>query len=45
VETCTVIATSAGKVSAAIHDRMPVILNDAAIDRWLDRSRSMPRNC
>jgi putative SOS response-associated peptidase YedK len=36
IETCTIITTSPSPLSAAIHDRMPVILDDAAIDRWLD---------
>lgn len=36
VETCTIITTSPSPLSAAIHDRMPVILDDGAIDRWLD---------
>lgn len=36
VETCTIITTTPSPLSAAIHDRMPAILDDAAIDAWLN---------
>jgi len=36
LETATIITTSANELSAPIHDRMPVILPEAAYDLWLD---------
>jgi putative SOS response-associated peptidase YedK len=36
LETCTIITTVASELSANVHDRMPAILNDAAVDHWLD---------
>lgn len=36
IETCTLITTQSTERLAAIHHRMPVILNPADIDRWLD---------
>lgn len=35
LETCTVITTAANDLVARIHDRMPVILDPEAWDRWL----------
>ncbi len=35
VETCTIITTTANRVLAPIHDRMPVILAPEAFDVWL----------
>jgi putative SOS response-associated peptidase YedK len=34
--TFTIITTEPNRLVSPIHDRMPVILNDEAIDRWLD---------
>ena len=34
--TFTIITTSANDVVTPVHDRMPVILPEAAVDRWLD---------
>lgn len=34
--TCTILTTSANELVRPIHDRMPVILTDEAIDLWLD---------
>lgn len=36
LESCTVCTTSANATMAPIHERMPVILDDANIDAWLD---------
>ncbi|WP_164102974.1 SOS response-associated peptidase [Candidatus Laterigemmans baculatus] len=35
---CTILTTAANRFAAQIHDRMPVILRDDFIDRWLDPS-------
>ncbi len=34
--TCTIIVTDANELVVPVHDRMPVILNPADYDRWLD---------
>jgi putative SOS response-associated peptidase YedK len=39
LQTCTIVTTEAGPDLAAVHDRMPVILEVPAIDRWLDGRR------
>jgi putative SOS response-associated peptidase YedK len=36
IETCTIITTTANEILVDIHERMPVILCEADIDRWLD---------
>ncbi len=36
VETCTIITTESNSITRPIHDRMPVILDAADYDRWLD---------
>ena len=36
VESCTILVTQANASIAPIHDRMPVILDPAAYDVWLD---------
>jgi putative SOS response-associated peptidase YedK len=36
LEAATIITTSASDLSAHIHNRMPVILPEAAYDLWLD---------
>ncbi len=36
VETCSILTTAANAVTSAIHDRMPVILDDDNFDLWLD---------
>lgn len=36
LETCTIITTTANELTSMIHDRMPVILEDADYDLWLD---------
>ena len=39
VESCTIITTTPTAVTAPIHNRMPVILDPADYDRWLDLER------
>jgi putative SOS response-associated peptidase YedK len=36
VTSCTMIITNANALTGAIHNRMPVVLNDADIGRWLN---------
>ena len=36
LETCSLITTTPNEVVRPLHDRMPVILREAAIDLWLD---------
>jgi putative SOS response-associated peptidase YedK len=36
VKTCTILTTMANAVTSAVHDRMPVILDPADYDVWLD---------
>ena len=36
VQSCSLITTEANELMAPIHDRMPVILEESANDRWLD---------
>jgi putative SOS response-associated peptidase YedK len=36
VKTCTILTTTPNAVTAAVHDRMPVILNASDYDLWLD---------
>ena len=36
VETCCLLTTAANGVMAPVHDRMPVLLDDDGIRRWLD---------
>lgn len=38
VETCCLLTTGANRLMAPVHDRMPVLLDEAGIDRWLDAS-------
>jgi putative SOS response-associated peptidase YedK len=37
IDTCTIITTTPNELMAPIHDRMPVVLDRADYDRWLDR--------
>lgn len=39
VESCTIITTEANEVMEELHDRMPVILDEADYDRWLAPGR------
>lgn len=36
LETCTIITTRPNAMMSALHNRMPAILGDGAVDRWLD---------
>jgi len=36
LHTCTIITTGANERLSAIHDRMPVVLNGAAAEQWMD---------
>lgn len=38
VESCTILTTAANSLVGPIHDRMPVILDRAGIEAWLDAS-------
>jgi len=40
LESCTIVTTSANRLSANIHDRMPVILDPVDYDQWLDPALS-----
>ena len=42
LQTCSLITTRPTDVIRPLHDRMPVILRDAAIDRWLDPANTDP---
>jgi putative SOS response-associated peptidase YedK len=42
LETCSLITTTPNEVVSPLHDRMPVILRDTAIDTWLDPSIAVP---
>lgn len=42
LETCALLTTSPNDVVRPLHDRMPVILQGAAIDTWLDSALSDP---
>jgi putative SOS response-associated peptidase YedK len=42
VESCTVLTTAANDLMRPIHDRMPVIVDPAAYDRWLDPKIQKP---
>jgi putative SOS response-associated peptidase YedK len=36
VETCSILTTTPNAVTAAVHDRMPVIIDSDSYDLWLD---------
>jgi putative SOS response-associated peptidase YedK len=40
LETCTIVTTEANELAAQIHNRMPVILDAADHDIWLDARRT-----
>ena len=40
LRTCTIITTEANELLEPIHDRMPVVLEAAQWDQWLDRDNS-----
>lgn len=43
LESCTIVTTSANTLSANVHDRMPVILDPADYDLWLDPASEKER--
>lgn len=42
LETCALITTTANAVVQPVHDRMPVLLDGAGVDAWLDRRVADP---
>lgn len=42
IETCSLLTTEANTLASEIHDRMPVILEEADYNRWLDPSVADP---
>jgi putative SOS response-associated peptidase YedK len=36
IKTCSILTTALNAVTAAVHDRIPVILDPGSYDRWLD---------
>lgn len=36
IDSCTILTTDANELIRTLHDRMPIILDPAAFDRWLD---------
>jgi putative SOS response-associated peptidase YedK len=42
VDSCTILTTTANSLVAALHNRMPVILQPADYDRWLDPRVTSP---
>ena len=42
LETCTMLTTAANGDVQALHDRMPIILDDNAYDAWLDVNNDEP---
>jgi putative SOS response-associated peptidase YedK len=36
IKTCSILTTAPNAVTAAVHDRIPVILDPGSYDRWLD---------
>jgi putative SOS response-associated peptidase YedK len=43
VRSCTVITTAANEAARAFHERMPVILDAAALEEWLDPAATAER--
>lgn len=42
IRTCTIVTTEPNELMSAIHNRMPLILGQESIHRWLDPSPSAP---
>lgn len=42
VDTCTIITIAANEALRPIHDRMPMVIEPADYDRWLDREMPAP---
>jgi putative SOS response-associated peptidase YedK len=45
LQSCTIITTDANPLTVAVHDRMPVILDDCVIDAWLHGAEIEPATC
>jgi putative SOS response-associated peptidase YedK len=43
IESCAIIVTEASEELCSIHDRMPVILDPADYERWLNPNTQEPR--
>ncbi len=43
VDSCTIITTDANELMQQVHNRMPVILDPADYERWLDRDQQDPK--
>ena len=43
VRTCLVVTTTSNSLLEPIHHRMPVILNEGSLERWVDSSETRPR--
>jgi putative SOS response-associated peptidase YedK len=43
LRTCTIITTDANELAASVHDRMPLILEESAWQRWLAPGEVEPR--
>jgi len=42
LETCAILTTTANRLMAPLHDRMPVLLHPTEFELWLDRSMNNP---
>lgn len=42
IDSCTIVTTRANALLAPLHDRMPVVLPDAALEAWLDPTPQPP---
>ncbi len=45
IASCSIIVTDANALLAPIHDRMPVILDSADYDAWLDPGTATRQRC
>ena len=42
IDSCTILTTEANELMRTLHDRMPVILEPASFDQWLDPTQHKP---